>query len=575
MKNVKWAFITGVKARPVFMLLIFLSYILLYLLSPLSTVLISYITDTVFEEQVFNVPLLILIIIYILVLSFENIQYSFSMLFIETIDESLSRKLQRAFFEATEKTNLIDLDNPEYLNKMYRGRNITRYVMANMLNDIFHGLGLLVSIIFSCVLIIREAPVLIVPIFLICFIGNITAKRQGVEVIEKDRAVDELQRKLQYDMTLLTGKENIREIRTYGAYDFIFYKWRNKYNEMKKIELLFQKRWALIDTIVSGITIIVDNAIMLFLLYLIWNGKMSIGTLVLITSNKSIITQGIESLIESWIELRNDDSYLKDLREVLGRDDTFTTEKPKDDYILNMENVDFSYFSDIQLIKNMNLHINKGEVVALVGENGSGKSTLAKLAIGLLQADKGIIKVDTDDVSAAYQDFVRFELSLRENVGFGALEYINDDDKIMEAIKKGDSQYIYDFVGNNLSAILGKNFDLNGFELSGGQWQRIAISRSFMGNHSFIVFDEPASALDPLAEMRQFEHIRKQFSMMGGLIISHRVGIARLADYIIYMKDGEIVEKGTHNELLSLGGYYYNFFNAQAQWYSNGGGCKS
>lgn len=569
LKNIGWAFRLALKTRPVFLILIFICYLFLYSLTPISTVLIKQITNLVRASNQFSNPLFLLILIYILAISFQNIQYSFSMLFIEHIENSVSQKIQKEFFTAANKTSLVKLDQPDFLEKVYRARNTTWYLLSNLLNNGFHCMGSAVGLIISIVLVAKEAIFYLILMFFIAFIHNMAAKKRSKELIEKNQKIDKKQRRCEYHSSLLTSKENLSEIRSYGCFHFIYKKWEKEFQEKKKIELDYLKRWLKIDIILQIASFVIEGILLISIIYDAIEGRLSTGSLLLILTNKTSIVDGIGSLIDSIIELREDNSYLTDLREILKQDDSFEVDLPQKEQILHMDQVSFSYDSEQEVLKDISLQIEKGKLVALVGENGSGKSTLAKLASGLVKCSGGTVFVDKENISAAFQDFVSFEMDLRENIGFGDIDKLFQDDKVLAALQKGNCKDIYQKVNQNLSAILGKRFDQDGFELSGGEWQRIAIARSFMKDHSFLIFDEPAASLDPLAEMHQFEEIKKNISGKGGILISHRVGIARLADYIVFLDKGKIVEKGTHQELLEKDSQYKTFFHSQAQWYEN------
>lgn len=171
-------------------------------------------------------------------------------------------------------------------------------------------------------------------------------------------------------------------------------------------------------------------------------------------------------------------------------------------------------------------------------------------------------------ISVFFQNYYIFHSTIRENVGVGALEDMDNEQKILEAIKKGGAEKVVANAPNGLDTLLGKFQDPSGTELSGGEKQRVASSRTHMSNRDVLIFDEPASMLDPIAEMEQFNNIRDMLDGRTAILISHRVGFARMADKIIMLDDGVIAETGTHNELMALNGKYAHFFNEQAQWYT-------
>lgn len=262
------------------------------------------------------------------------------------------------------------------------------------------------------------------------------------------------------------------------------------------------------------------------------------------------------------------------------RDETGKAELPGDEEIvLEARNLYFGYDENQTVLKDTSFKIHKGEIIALVGHNGSGKSTLVKLLLQLYRPEAGELYLYgrpysdyrqsflRKTIGVFFQDFFLFHATLRENVGFGDVSNIGNDEKIYSAIKKGGALTVLNKLGNGLDHLLGRHVDKEGAELSGGEKQRVGVARAHMSDREIMIFDEPAAMLDPIAEMEQFMNIRKKLEGRTAILISHRVGFARLADRIIVLDDGRLVEDGTHNELMQRNGVYADFYNQQAQWY--------
>ncbi len=228
-------------------------------------------------------------------------------------------------------------------------------------------------------------------------------------------------------------------------------------------------------------------------------------------------------------------------------------------------------------LRGINLSIAPGERVAIVGANGAGKTTLVKLLIGLYEPDNGEVRLDGEPltgkvatrsrrrIAAVFQDYATFHLMVRENVGFGDLARMDDDLALAEATRRAG---IADFVAGlpeGYDTYLGRQF--GDTELSGGQWQRLALARAFLRDADLLVLDEPSAALDPLAELALFERFAELTEGRTAIMISHRLGMARLANRVIVLEGGEIVEEGSHDDLLYRKGAYARMFATQAQWY--------
>ena len=222
--------------------------------------------------------------------------------------------------------------------------------------------------------------------------------------------------------------------------------------------------------------------------------------------------------------------------------------------------------------------IRPGERIALVGANGAGKTTLVKILLGLFRPTAGELSygsLDADQVdrhrlrdqsAAVFQDYTRFAFSLGENIGFGRSERMGDRGEIEHAARQGGADTVAGGLPEGYDTLLTREFE-GGTELSGGEWQRVAISRGFMRRADLVVLDEPTASLDPQAEADVF---RRFLSMSGGrttIVVSHRLGSARLCDRILVLKEGRLVEDGTHDELVSRGGEYARMWDLQAGWY--------
>lgn len=249
---------------------------------------------------------------------------------------------------------------------------------------------------------------------------------------------------------------------------------------------------------------------------------------------------------------------------------------------LEFDNVTFTYpFMDKTVLKDISFKINKGDKVFLVGVNGAGKSTIIKLLLGLYQVDSGQILVNGIEISkykkedlnrvfaVLFQNFVQYSLSLRDNVALCNWENAYDENKIVSVLKEVD---LYDDISSRIGKLgldtpMTRKFDDEGLELSKGQWQKIALARVFYKDADVIVLDEPSAALDAEAEDIIFQKMGELSERKTSIMISHRISNARTANVIMVLENGRIIEKGSHKELISLGGVYSKLFNLQRKKY--------
>jgi ABC-type multidrug transport system fused ATPase/permease subunit len=247
---------------------------------------------------------------------------------------------------------------------------------------------------------------------------------------------------------------------------------------------------------------------------------------------------------------------------------------------IRFENVSFSYpGSSKPALINISLQLKPGEKLAIVGENGSGKTTLIKLLTRLYTPDSGRILLEGLDlqewdvdvlrrrIGVIFQNFVRYQFTVGENIGVGDVEYLEDKTRWQIAAQKGMAQPFIQQLPQSFQTQLGRWFK-GGQELSGGQWQKIALARAFMRTQAdILVLDEPTSAMDAQAEFDIFNHFRSLTQSQMVFLISHRFSTVRMADKIVVIEDGKVVEQGTHEELLQVKGRYARLFSLQAAGY--------
>ncbi|MDR3147082.1 MAG: ABC transporter ATP-binding protein/permease [Treponema sp.] len=241
---------------------------------------------------------------------------------------------------------------------------------------------------------------------------------------------------------------------------------------------------------------------------------------------------------------------------------------------IRVEKVSFRYpVSETKAVDSVSFDIGPGETVAIVGENGSGKSTLVRLITGLYLPDEGVVRIGGvstaeasmkrlfERTSAVFQNYQRYQMTLGENVGIS--QEGGAEDKLHGACAQADLDLGQFPAGYD--TMLSREFD--GIDLSGGQWQRVAIARGLYREHDLIVLDEPTAAIDPIEESKIYNRFAEIARDRTAVIVTHRMGSVRLADRILVMKEGRLVESGTHGELVKAGGEYSRLFKAQEQWY--------
>jgi ATP-binding cassette subfamily B protein len=241
--------------------------------------------------------------------------------------------------------------------------------------------------------------------------------------------------------------------------------------------------------------------------------------------------------------------------------------------------VSFAYpGSERRVLKNFNFTIEPGQRIALIGENGQGKTTVVKLITRLYDPTEGQILLDGVDLrdyslddlhremGVIFQDFMRYEMTVRENIGVGQVEVTHTDEEIARAAQKSLAAEVVKKLPGGYDQMLGRRF-VTGLDLSGGEWQRIALARAYLRDAQLLILDEPTAALDAKSELEVFERFAELTAGKMALLISHRFSTVRMADRIVVLAGGRLVEAGTHQQLMALGGQYAEMFEMQAASY--------
>lgn len=392
-----------------------------------------------------------------------------------------------------------------------------------------------------------------------------------------------------YLLNILKSRNTAKEVRLFQLQDYLISKWKNIFFSIGQKNLTFDVRSNLIRSVIENSISIISAAILAFFIWMIAKQKLSIGDYIAISQAYVSTQAAMLSLALSISEVYGNILSLNDVVKFLKLsvpNETNTNYGTRKFPILRrkgitVENLSFSYHEDgPSVLKNISFSILPGQKVAIVGENGSGKSTLIKCLLGLYRSYQGNIfyedielrQISSEElhrhVSAVLQDYVKYDLTIIDNIGFGNVGEIENKDAIITAAKKGGAHAFIENLEKGYNTEVGSAF-YGGVELSGGQWQKIAISRAFFKNADIVILDEPSASLDPFSEASLFDKYTELSEGKVTILISHRLNTCVNADLILVMKKGKIIEKGTHEELMALNGEYAEMFYLQSKEYSN------
>ena len=380
--------------------------------------------------------------------------------------------------------------------------------------------------------------------------------------------------------------EYAKELRIFESKETLLKNWKDAYSAIYNYEI--KNSFAVeLRTFISGFGFYIFMAAMiLHSIFAVANGTMT-ATVLLVVFTLCMNIFGSVSGIARTLMLTDHGMYaLERQYRIFGKrktsDNTHAESTPEistTDVMFETKDLSYSYRGDTLALDGVSVEIKRGETVALVGVNGSGKSTLVKLLLQLYKpylgklffADENYDELESgflkNRIGAFFQDYYLFHMPVAENIGFGDIENINDREKINHALEKGGAAAFVNRLPKDADTFIYKWIEESGADFSGGERQKLAVSRTHMSDKDILVFDEPASMLDPISELEQFINIKEKLNGRTAILISHRVGFARLADKIILLSDGKVAEVGNHAELMKKNGMYSNFFNEQAQWY--------
>lgn len=395
-------------------------------------------------------------------------------------------------------------------------------------------------------------------------------------------------RKVSYLMHLMTKRESVKEMKVFNLYPYILNQWGRLYwknaGERAKLEKTGQ-RYGILSELLSYSFITLSTSIVLFISF---TGNITIGVFVAMIQtvttakdNIMIIAVNLSGIYENALFTSDlvQFLHLPDIKSIEGESVENATVNSSEvaSEGLVIKNLSFTYPALSEpTLSNIEFCIKAGQKVAVVGHNGAGKSTLAKCLLKLYRPQQGEVLWKGKDifadnnfkvVSVVFQDFVKYQLTLKENIGFGDISCLNNEENMVIAASKTGIDSLARRLPNGYETQLGHEYD-GGNEMSQGQWQKIALSRSFFNlDAELVIYDEPTAALDPMAEAELFEQFSELVEGKTSIMISHRLGSCRNVDLILVLKEGRIVEQGTHEELLEFQGEYSKMYIAQSQWY--------
>jgi len=489
-------------------------------------------------------------------------------------------KLEYRYIEDNDTWDLINRACEDPTARIYNGFDHTLRMF-----DMFIRVGSLLVILFRQVWWAGIVIILFsVPLFWL-------SVKSGKTNYEAFKNAAQHERRAKYLHEVLTGREYAEERTMFGYTDKLNQKWFDKFETARKINLSVQLKNYIKNKGGSTLTVFIWLGIVCVLITPLGNGELNSGMFIGLSAASFSLVQMVSwELSHVTSELANNNEYLKDLSSfsalfeqagALDLPDLICGENAGFEK-LEFINVSFKYpGTEKYILRNCSFVIEKNRHYAFVGVNGAGKTTITKLLTGLYPEFEGQILIDGKELSeypqarlkaiftVVYQDFAKYYISMRDNIMLGNINDINSvtDGQAEQAANLINLKSVIDNLPDKLDTYLGKIKE-NGVDLSGGEWQRVAIARTLASSAPVRILDEPTAALDPIAESNMYEMFGEISKGKTTVFITHRLGAAKLADEIFVIDGGNIAEQGTHAKLLSQNGIYANMFESQRSWYT-------
>ena len=484
----------------------------------------------------------------------------------------------------TSEINLDQLEDSEFYDKLERARQQTTGRVGLMSNILTQGQDVIVIISLMAGVVAFE-PWLIILLIVSIVPTIINEIKFSGTSYSLARSWTQERRELDYLRYAGASDVTAKEVKLFGLSDYLATRFQNLSNKYYKESKQLAKQRAAWGSFFNVIGTGAYYGAYVLIVFRTVVGVFSLGDLTFLSGSFKSLQNKLQGFFTRFTAITESALYLQDYFEFL--DLTFDRSEEVSGLALpkNIKtgftfiNVGFKYpKSERWVIRNVSFELKAGEKLAFVGENGAGKTTLIKLLLQFYEPTEGEILLDGVPIKkynqlqyqqyfgVIFQDFVKFELTLRENIAMGEIDEIGNQSRIDIAADKSLANQVVSELPGGYDQQLGKRFK-NGKDLSGGQWQKIAIARAYMKDAEVLVLDEPTSALDARAETEAFDRFIKLTEGKTAVIISHRFSTVRIADRIMVLKNGRVLEIGTHQELMENNKLYTELFNLQAAGY--------
>lgn len=501
------------------------------------------------------------------------------------LQEHLVYQVQLKVLQQSARLDLAAYEAPEYYDQLYRAQEGALYGPVQLLSAVLVLAQTSLTLLTVSGLILAYSPGLVVVLLATTLPGFWALMHYGRRrfIVFNDRTPDG--RRAEYLSGVLSSDVYAKEVRVWGLTDYLLDQIQALRRRFRQENIDLSRGQALASFGGELLSTLGYYAAYVTVVWRVVGGSFTLGDLTLYAGVFSRSQALFENLLQAIAEVYQVQLFVEQLDLFLRLEPKVTAPPttappvPRLEHGLAVQNLAFAYpGSEQPVLRDVNFHIRPGECVALVGNNGAGKTTLVKCLLRLYDPDGGRIVVDGEDlrqvdpaawrqqIGVVFQDYARYQLTARENVGFGRLSALNDLPRIRAVAAQSGIDAILEALPEGYETLLGRRFE-GGAELSLGQWQRVALARALLRDAPLIILDEPTAALDAQAEYDLYQQWRELTRGRMTVLISHRFSTVRMADRILVLDNGTIVEEGSHEELLARDGQYAYLFRLQAESY--------
>ncbi len=527
------------------------------------------------------------VILFCLVLGYQWLSQDIQQFLRVKLNIKVSEYLDVLIIQKISRLKYNNIENADSWNLISRVKPKLTGNVITLFGDVLGFISLILKIVGVIALIFTQVWWSAILIILLLLPLSILINRSAYANYEAEKKISDSTRRADYFRSLIGLKEvtDERELFGYGA--FINKKYKDYYDNAQKVRFKVKKIWFVKMKAGSFVSSIFLSVIIFTFLNPVINGVISIGFFISITQAIFSMIQRLSWDLTGYVDrFATMNQFCKDVNNFFELEEE---QEGKGNYSIKINQISSVEFDDVSFqypgneyyaLKNVSFVMNQKRCYAFVGANGSGKTTIIKLLVGLYDNYTGCIRINGVDIREIpperlhqlvyplFQDYAQYKISIKDNILIGNVSCMNNNETVMHKVidQVGMRKAIED-LPEGIETQLGKITDKS-VELSGGQWQKVAIMRALVSTATLKILDEPTAALDPISESNLYNEFNHMMENSMTVLISHRLGATKLADVIFVIDHGTIIEKGTHDELINIAGTYAEMYKGQKEWYA-------